>query len=103
VKWLTFHERVIEELRRPGQRAASSGATTTPRRDTLCGRFSLGVRIDGKPPGAAHGWDVDGQGMGTVAEQRLYQFVRQPTPVAERQFEIEFFDPGVAVYVFTFG
>jgi thiol-disulfide isomerase/thioredoxin len=61
------------------------------------------VRIDGKPPGAAHGLDVDEQGMGTVAEQRLYQLVRQRMPVAERQFEIEFLDPGVAAYAFTFG
>jgi thiol-disulfide isomerase/thioredoxin len=61
------------------------------------------VRIDGKPPGAAHGLDMDAQGMGTVAEQRLYQLVRQPMPIAERQFEIEFLDPGVAAYAFTFG
>jgi thiol-disulfide isomerase/thioredoxin len=61
------------------------------------------VRIDGKPPGAARGSDVDEQGMGTVVEQRLYQLIRQPMPVAERQFEIEFLDPGVAAYAFTFG
>jgi Thioredoxin like C-terminal domain len=61
------------------------------------------VRIDGRPPGAAHGLDVDDQGMGTVVEQRLYQLIRQPMPVAERQFEIEFLDPGVAAYDFTFG
>jgi thiol-disulfide isomerase/thioredoxin len=61
------------------------------------------VRIDGKPPGAAHGSDVDDQGMGMVAEQRLYQLVRQPMPIVERQFEIEFLDPGVAAYAFTFG
>ena len=61
------------------------------------------VRIDGKPPGAAHGIDVDEQGMGTVVEQRLHQLIRQPMPIAERQFEIEFLDPGVAAYGFTFG
>jgi thiol-disulfide isomerase/thioredoxin len=61
------------------------------------------VRIDGKPPGVAHGLDVDEQGMGTVAEQRLYQLVRQPMPITERQFEIEFLEPGVAAYGFTFG
>jgi hypothetical protein len=61
------------------------------------------VRIDGQPPGAAHGLDVDDQGMGTVIEQRLYQLIRQPMPIAERQFEIEFLDPGVAAYGFTFG
>jgi thiol-disulfide isomerase/thioredoxin len=61
------------------------------------------VRIDGKMPGAAHGLDIDEQGMGTVVEQRLYQLVRQPMPIGERQFEIEFLDPGVAAYAFTFG
>jgi thiol-disulfide isomerase/thioredoxin len=61
------------------------------------------VHIDGQPPGAAHGVDVDDQGNGTVAEQRLYQLIRQPIPVADRLFEIEFLDPGVEVYAFTFG
>jgi thiol-disulfide isomerase/thioredoxin len=61
------------------------------------------VRIDGKAPGAAHGSDIDDQGMGTVVEQRLYQLVRQPMPIAERRLEIEFLDPGVAAYAFTFG
>jgi thiol-disulfide isomerase/thioredoxin len=59
--------------------------------------------IDGQPPGAAHGIDVDGQGNGTVTEQRLYQLIRQPKPIADRQFEIEFLDPGVEVFAFTFG
>jgi thiol-disulfide isomerase/thioredoxin len=61
------------------------------------------VRIDGQPPGAAHGTDVDDQGNGTVVEQRLYQLVRQSKPIADRQFEIEFLDPGVAAHAFTFG
>jgi thiol-disulfide isomerase/thioredoxin len=61
------------------------------------------VLIDGKPPGAAHGTDLDEQGNGTVTEQRLYQLIRQPKPVADRQFEIEFLDPGVEAFDFTFG
>ncbi len=61
------------------------------------------VLIDGQPPGAAHGTDVDEQGNGTVAEQRLYQLIRQSTPIADRQFEIEFLDPGVEAFAFTFG
>ena len=61
------------------------------------------VLIDGKPPGAAHGIDVDDQGNGTVSDQRLYQLIRQPKPIAERQFEIEFLDAGVEVFAFTFG
>ena len=61
------------------------------------------VRIDGKPPGAAHGVDVDEQGNGTVTEQRLYQLIRQPQPIADRQFEIEFLGSGVETFAFTFG
>jgi thiol-disulfide isomerase/thioredoxin len=61
------------------------------------------VLIDGQPPGAAHGTDVDDQGNGTVIEQRLYQLIRQPKPIADRQFEIEFLDPGVEAFAFTFG
>jgi hypothetical protein len=61
------------------------------------------VLIDGQPPGAAHGLDVDDQGYGTVTEQRLFQLIRQPKPIADRQFEIEFLDSDVEVFAFTFG
>ena len=61
------------------------------------------VLIDGQPPGAAHGVDVDEQGNGTVTEQRMYQLIRQQQPIADRQFEIEFLDPGVQAFSFTFG
>ena len=61
------------------------------------------VLIDGKPPGAAHGSDVDEQGYGTVSEQRLYQLIRQPGSIGDRLFEIEFMDPGIEAYAFTFG
>jgi thiol-disulfide isomerase/thioredoxin len=61
------------------------------------------VLIDGQPPGAAHGSDIDEQGYGTASEQRLYQLIRQPKAIADRQFEIEFLDPGVEAHAFTFG
>jgi thiol-disulfide isomerase/thioredoxin len=61
------------------------------------------VRIDGEPPGAAHGADVDDQGDGTLTDPRLYQLIRQPGPVTEHTFEITFLDPGVQAYAFTFG
>jgi thiol-disulfide isomerase/thioredoxin len=61
------------------------------------------VLIDGQPPGAAHGVDVDDQGNGTITEQRLYQLIRQPKPIADRLFEIEFIDAGVEAFAFTFG
>jgi len=61
------------------------------------------VLVDGQPPGAAHGTDVDDQGNGTVSGQRLYQLIRQANPIADRLFEIEFLDPGVEALAFTFG
>jgi thiol-disulfide isomerase/thioredoxin len=61
------------------------------------------VLVDGEPPGAAHGVDVDEQGRGTVAQQRLYQLVRVPGSVRDRTFEISFSEPGVEAYCFTFG
>jgi thiol-disulfide isomerase/thioredoxin len=67
------------------------------------GAFPFRVFIDGQPPGANHGSDVDDQGKGTVTDQRLYQLVRQSGPIADRQFEIEFLDSSVEAYAFTFG
>ncbi|HEV2801689.1 MAG TPA: thioredoxin family protein [Pyrinomonadaceae bacterium] len=61
------------------------------------------VALDGQPPVTAHGVDVDEQGNGTIAEQRLYQLIRQPKPIADRRFEIEFLDPGAEAFAFTFG
>ena len=61
------------------------------------------VFIDGQPPSASHGTDVDDQGNGTVMEQRLYQLIRQSGPIADRHFEIEFLDSGVEAFAFTFG
>jgi hypothetical protein len=61
------------------------------------------VLVDGKPPGDAHGLDVDAQGNGTVAQQRLYQLVRERDAITDRTFEITFLGSGVEAYVFTFG
>jgi thiol-disulfide isomerase/thioredoxin len=61
------------------------------------------VLLDGQPPGAAHGTDVDSEGYGTLTHQRLYQLIRQPERVTERTFEITFLDSGAEVYSFTFG
>jgi thiol-disulfide isomerase/thioredoxin len=83
-----FHARDLHLVLGP----AASGASV---------RFR--VLIDGQPPSAAHGTDVDDQGNGTVTEQRLYQLIRQPKPIADRLFEIEFLDPGVEAFAFTFG
>jgi thioredoxin family protein len=61
------------------------------------------VRLDGAAPGDAHGSDVTPDGGGEVREPRLYQLIRQGTRVDDRTFEIEFLDPGVRAFVFTFG
>ncbi|HEX8032945.1 MAG TPA: thioredoxin family protein [Ktedonobacterales bacterium] len=83
-----FHARDLNLVMGPAARGASV-------------RFR--ILLDGQPPRDAHGTDVDDQGNGTVTEQRLYQLIRQPKPIFDRQVEIEFLDPGVAAFAFTFG
>jgi len=83
-----FHARDLHLVMGPASRGASA-------------RFR--VYIDGRPPGEAHGVDVDGDGNGTVREARMYQLVRQHTAISDRQFEIEFLDAGVEAFSFTFG
>ena len=61
------------------------------------------VSLDGQPPGGAHGLDVDERGNGVAVEQRMYQLIRQPGPIADRRFEIEFLDAGIEAFAFTFG
>jgi hypothetical protein len=61
------------------------------------------VRLDGEAPMEDHGTDVSPAGDGTVTSQRLYQLLRQRGPIGDRTIEIEFLDPGVAAYAFTFG
>jgi thiol-disulfide isomerase/thioredoxin len=83
-----FHARDVHLIMGPAERGASV-------------RFR--VLIDGRAPGPSHGLDVDGQGNGTVTSQRTYHLVRQPAPIVDRTFEIEFLDPGVEAFDFTFG
>jgi len=61
------------------------------------------VTLDGQAPGVDHGSDVQPDGTGTVREQRLYQLLRQSNPAGEHTFRIEFLEPGVQAYAFTFG
>ena len=61
------------------------------------------VRLDGEPATGAPGSDLDAKGSGSVAEQRLYQLIRQSAPITERLFEIEFLEPGAELFCFTFG
>lgn len=61
------------------------------------------VRMDGLEPDNNHGIDTLANGMGIVTSQRLYQLIRQSGPITEHTFDIEFFDPNVEVFSFTFG
>ncbi|MEX0270176.1 hypothetical protein AB3R30_13615 [Leptolyngbyaceae cyanobacterium UHCC 1019] len=83
-----FHARDLHLVMGPAERGTSV-------------RFRM--FIDGQPAVTVRGLDVDEQGEGTVTEQRLYQLVRQPQPISDRQFEIEFLDAGVEAFAFTFG
>jgi hypothetical protein len=66
-------------------------------------RVPFRVTIDGHPPGASHGVDVDDQGNGMLVEQRMYQLIRQAKPIADRRFEIAFLDSKAEAFSFTFG
>ena len=61
------------------------------------------VTIDGRQPGPDHGSDTDAAGNGIVTGQRLYQLVRIANPGADHDFAIDFIDPGVQAFSFTFG
>src|SRR5271169_3734775 len=61
------------------------------------------VTLDGAAADQDHGSDTDAAGAGTVQEHRLYQLIRQKGAVEDRTFEIEFQDPGVQAFAFTFG
>ncbi len=61
------------------------------------------VILDGEPPGASHGVDVDEEGNGLLSDGRLYQLVREHDAVRERTLQITFLEPGAEAYAFTFG
>jgi cytochrome c biogenesis protein CcdA/thiol-disulfide isomerase/thioredoxin len=61
------------------------------------------VKLDGTAPGDDHGADTAPDGTGEVREHRLYQLIRQKGDVEDGTFEIEFLDPGVQAFAFTFG
>ena len=61
------------------------------------------VTLNGVAPAVDHGVDSASDGAGEVQEYRLYQLIRQEQRVEGRTFEIEFLDPGVQAFAFTFG
>ena len=64
-------------------------------------RFRL--KLNGAAPGNDHGSDSGADGTGEIRQPRMYQLVRQKGPTKDVTFEIEFLDPGVEVFSFTFG
>ena len=67
------------------------------------GPIPFRVLVDGRPPGASHGVDVDEDGNGLLREGRMYQLVREPGKIHERTLAITFLEPGAEAYSFTFG
>lgn len=61
------------------------------------------VLLDGRPPGPAHGVDVDADGNGLLEAGRMYQLIRQPGVIRDRTLQITFAEAGAEAYVFTFG
>jgi cytochrome c biogenesis protein CcdA/thiol-disulfide isomerase/thioredoxin len=64
------------------------------------------VTLDGQAPGASHGMDTGADGGGMVTNQRLYQLIRLDSPASantDHTFAIQFLDPGVQAFAFTFG
>ena len=60
------------------------------------------VTLDGQAPGDGHGVDIAADGSGTVTQERLYQLIRLKA-AGEHTFTIEFADPAVQAFAFTFG
>jgi thiol-disulfide isomerase/thioredoxin len=61
------------------------------------------ITLNGAAPGDDHGSDSAADGTGEVRQPRMYQLIRQKGPIRDMTFEIEFLDPGVEAFSFTFG
>jgi len=83
-----FHARDLHLIMGPSKKGAS---------------IKFRILINGSAPGAAHGLDVDSNGEGTVTVQRVYQLIRQQGAITDQVFQIEFLDPEMEVFDFTFG
>jgi thiol-disulfide isomerase/thioredoxin len=83
-----FHSRDLHMVLGPAQRESPI-------------RFK--VSLHGEAPGDDRGVDCGPDGSGEVREPKLYQLIRLKGRVRDQTFEIEFLDPGVEVFSFTFG
>ena len=70
---------------------------------TAAGGIPFRVYLDGRPVGDAHGTDVGADGTGIVDGPGTYQLVRQGGPIDDHVVELEFQEPGLEAYCFTFG
>lgn len=61
------------------------------------------INVNGAEPGGDHGSDSAPDGTGEIRQPRMYQLIRQKGPIRDTTFEIEFLDPGVEAFSFTFG
>jgi cytochrome c biogenesis protein CcdA/thiol-disulfide isomerase/thioredoxin len=104
-RWTVEAERAVADAAstRLGMRFRARDLHLVLGRDPGAGPIRFRILVDGKPPAAAHGADVDANGIGVIDAHRLYQLVRLPSPDAEHLFEIEFLDKGAHAYAFTFG
>ena len=69
------------------------------------GPSTFQVYLDGHTPNMGAGVDVTPEGSGMIKEHRLYQLIRLPEEETEKEhlFEIEFQNPNIEIYAFTFG
>jgi thiol-disulfide isomerase/thioredoxin len=72
-----------------------------PSKDGKPVRFK--VKLNNAAPGDNHGSDSAADGTGEVRRPRMYQLIRQNGPIQDGTFEIDFLDPGIEVFSFTFG
>jgi len=86
--WFRFHARDVNLVMGPATDEAS---------------IPFLVLVDGELAMPSHGTDVDAAGAGVVREQRTYQLLRQSGEISDRLLEVEFLEPGVEAYCFTFG
>jgi len=64
-------------------------------------RFKM--RLNGVEPGDDHGSDCGVDGTGEVRQPRMFQLVRQKGLIKDVTVEMEFLDPGIEAFSFTFG
>ena len=96
--------RRLEQPERPA-RVPIPCARSAPRHGTGAARRARALPIDDRWTAARRGsrTGCGRSGNGVVADQRMYQLIRQPMPIVDRLMQIEFLDAGAESFAFTFG